>query len=149
MLTQQLATYTGLSEAEVERLLALSATEIYDDPAYLALIPLLDEEILRATAAQVQQIYEDQLPALKEKHRLGGTIMSSYTLVNWVLGFLMYPEQLRDMLKYHRRLSAEQVADMLPELFALLEMLNEGREAWETALAVISLPLLATGGRGA
>ena len=144
MLTQQLATYTGLPKAEIERLLALSPTEIYDDPAYLALIPLLDKEMLRATAAQVQQIYADQLPALKEKHGLGGTIMSSYTLVNWTLSFLVYPEQLRDILRHHRRLSAEQVAGMLPDLFTLLGALNEGREAWETALAVISLPLLAT-----
>ncbi len=145
MLIQQLATYTGLSEAEIGRLLALSPAEIYDDPAYLALIPLLDEETLKATAAQVQELYGEHLPALKDKHQLGGSIMSSYTLVNWVLGFLMYPERLRDMLNYHRRLSAEQVGAMLPDLFALLGDLEEGREAWETALAVISLPLLATG----
>ncbi len=143
MLIQQLATYTGLPEAEIERLLALSPTEIYDDPAYLALIPSLDAEMLKATAAQVQQIYADRLPALKDKHQLGGSIMSSYTLVNWVLGFLMYPERLRDMLHYHRKLSAQQVASMLPDLFELLNEMNEGREAWATALAVISLPLLA------
>ena len=145
MLIQQLATYTGLPETEIERLLALSPVEIYDDPAYLALIPQLDEETLKASAAHVQQIYGEQLPSLKDKHRLGGTIMSSYTLVNWVLGFLMYPERLRDMLHYHQRLSTEQVAGMLPELFALLDDLPEGRDAWKTALAVISLPLLANG----
>ncbi len=143
MLVQQLATYTGLSDAEIERLLALSPSEIYDDPAYSALIPQLDEEALKATAAQVQQIYADHLPALKDKHQLSGSIMSSYTLVNWVLGFLMYPERLPDMLQYHQRLTSEQVAAMLPDLFTLLDALSEGREAWETALAVISLPLLA------
>lgn len=143
MLMQQLVTYTGLPETEIERLLALPPTEIYNDPAYLALIPQLDEATLKATAAQVQQIYGDQLPALKDKHRLGGTIMSSYTLVNWVLGFLMYPERLRDMLRYHRRLTPEQVADMLPDLFSLLDEMTEGVDAWKMALAVISLPLLA------
>lgn len=143
MLIQQLVTYTGLPETEIKRLLALSPTEIYDDPAYLALIPQLNEETLKATAAQVQQIYEDYLPALKDKHQLGSTIMSSYTLVNWVLGFLMYPERLRDMLRYHRRLTAEQVANMLPDLFALLDEMSEGVNAWKMALAVISLPLLA------
>ncbi len=145
MLIQQLATYIGLPQEEIERLLALSPAEIYDDPAYLALIPTLDEQTLKATAAQVQEIYEDYLPALKDKHRLGGSIMSSYTLVNWVLGFLMYPERLRDMLHYHRRLSADQVAEMLPDLFELLDELTEGREAWASALAIISLPLLAGG----
>ena len=143
MLVQQLATYTGLPEAEIERLLQLSPSEIYDDPVYLDLIPQLDEETLKATAAQVQQLYSDHLPALKDKHKLSGSIMSSYTLVNWVLGFLMYPERLRDMLHYHRRLSADQVAAMLPELFDLLSSLNEGRDAWEMAMAVISLPPLA------
>ncbi len=68
--------------------------------------------------------------------------MSGYTLVNWVLGFMMYPERMRDMLSVHASVSSGVVADMLPHLVDLLEKLPENREDWQRALLIFSLPLV-------
>lgn len=136
ILAQQLNT----TPQEVERLLALPAAEVYDDPVYLEFVSHLHADTLQATSRAVRDIYETALEPLKEQHGLGGTVMSGYTLVNWVLGFLSYPDTMRDMLERHANLPVDLIAEVLPEL---IELVGEANVEWQHALAVFSLPLLA------
>lgn len=143
MLVDMLASYIGVSPVEVERLLALPATSIYRDRGYRDLIAQLDADALHGSAEQAHQIYDAGVPAIKQKYGLMDTIMGGHTLSNWTLGFLMYPERLQDMLARHAAVPTDTIAAALPELFMLLDALPQGREEWQRALAVFTLPLLA------
>jgi hypothetical protein len=143
MLNDLLATYLNVAPREVERLLALSPQAIYQDKGYLGLVGQLNSTQLNRTAEHAYEAYNQGLPPLKEQYGLSDSVMSGYTLCNWVLGFLMYPEQMRDMLERHAAVPTDTVAAMLPELIQLLDTMPAGRDDWQRALIVFSLPLLA------
>lgn len=145
MQPQAIADLMGLSVDEVERLLALNPAAIYEDAAYLRVVHTLDTGVLRATLQAVRDIYEDGLPPIKEKYGLSDTIMSGYTLGNWVLGFLTAPDHLNDMLERHASIPTDVIEDALPELVDLLEDLSNGKDEWQRALVTFSLPLIARG----
>jgi hypothetical protein len=143
MLVTTLATYSQVSAEELKRLLALPAQAMYNDPAYQAMIAQIDSMRLQRSLGAARDIYEQKLPALKEKYGLSGTIMGGYTLCNWVLGYLMFPDRARSMIEHHARITVETVALMLPELIELLNPMGSEAQEWQRALIVFSLPLLA------
>ena len=143
MLTELYAKHAGLAAEETERLLAMPAEAIYQDQRYLALVKSLDVSLLHDTAGAVHKAYEAGLPGLKEQYGLGGTTMGGFTLCNWVLGYLNYPTRLSDLLGQHDRIPVKIMRNMLPELVGLLRDVPEGREEWERAFLIITLPLLA------
>jgi hypothetical protein len=143
MLADLYAHYAGLPADETERLLAMPAETIYRDAAYQSLVTGLDETLLHDTAQFVREAYDQGLPDLKARYGLAGTVMSGFTLCNWVLGYLNYPTKLSDLLGQHERIPVKTMTDMLPELVDLLEGVPEGRQEWERALLIITLPLLA------
>jgi hypothetical protein len=140
-----IAAYTGLSTDDVTRLLALPPAAIYQDPAYQGVVNRLDATLLRRTLVHVRAAYDDGLASIKEKHGLTGTIMSGFTLGNWVLGFLNAPDHLNDMLDRHARIPENVIEAVLPELVALLDDLPEARAEWQCALVTFSLPLIVKG----
>jgi hypothetical protein len=142
MLAAALATYAQVPVDEVERLMSLRPEAIYQDTTYQAWITSLDTILLSRELPHARAAYDRGLNPIKEKYKLAGTIMSGHTLCNWVLGFLMYPEKLRDMLDHHAAVPVQSVAAALPELLALLEEMPSGREEWQRALVIFTLPLL-------
>ncbi len=142
MLVDRLAQELETTPDEIERLLTLDATALYDDPGYQAFVDRLRGDVLEATVAQVRAAYDRGLPEIKARYALSDTVMSGYTLANWVLGFMMYPDQIRDMLDRHRSVPPDVVSATLPELLDLLDDANVAPE-WKHALATFSLPLLA------
>jgi hypothetical protein len=145
MLAELYASHAGIPAEETERLLAMPAEAIYRDKGYQALVTGLDVSLLHDTAGYVRRVYEEELPEIKARYGLTGTVMSGYTLCNWVLGYLNYPSKLSDLLGQHDRIPVKTMLDMLPELVDLLESVPEGREEWERAFLIITLPLLARG----
>ena len=143
MLVAQFAHYLNIDVNDVEQLMALPAAAIYDDPFYQELVQSINPRALEGSAHIVRAIYEENLGEIKAEYNLTDTVMSGYTLVNWVLGFMMYPERMRDMLSVHTSVPSGVVADMLPRLVDLLEDLPENREDWQRALLIFSLPLVA------
>ena len=143
MLTELYTRYAGLPAEEAERLLAMPAGAIYRDRGYQALVTDLDESVLHNTARYVREVYDRELPDLKAQYGLVDTVMSGYTLCNWVLGYLNYSSRLSDLLAQHDRIPVDTMLDMLPKLVEMLETVPEGREEWERALLIITLPLLA------
>lgn len=146
MLAAKLAHHLNIPATEIERLLALPGESLYDNDVYQTLVADLDAAQIEATAQYARQAYNDHLPPIKAKYGLSDTIMSAYTLCNWVLGYIMYPDKLPDLLARHRRIPVETMRAALPELIDLLDDLPKGREAWQRALIVFSLPLIAQGG---
>ena len=143
MLVAQFAQYLRIGSEEVEQLLSLQADMIYDDPLYKDLVQAIDTHELERSAHIVRALYEEHLNAIKTEFGLGDTVMSGYTLVNWTLGFIVYPDRMRDMLPVHAAVSPELVAKMLPHLLELLDQLEENGDVWKRALLTFSLPLVA------
>lgn len=145
MQPQAIAGYMGLTVKDVDQLLALSPAAVYDDPIYQEVVASLDPTLLRTTLGQVRDIYAAGLDPIKEKYGLSDTIMSGFTLGNWVLGFLTSPNHLNDMLERHANIPPQAIEDALPELVDLLEDLDDGRAEWQRVLVTFSLPLIAKG----
>jgi hypothetical protein len=143
MLADLYAQYAGIPAEEAERLLAMPAQAIYQDEYYQNLVASLDGQALHDTATHARTAYDSGLPMLKAKYRLMDTVMSGYTLCNWVLGYLNFPSKLSDLLEQHGRIPVTVMVDMLPELVALLDKLPAGRDVWQRAFLIITLPLLA------
>jgi hypothetical protein len=143
MLAQVLAPYINVPPQTVERLLSLTPAEIYADESYQGMVAQLNANSLQKTSDYAYAVYDEQLPALKAQYGLLDTLMGGYTLCNWVLGFLMYPETLPDMVGRHTRIPTDVVAEVLPKLVTMLDTMPQGRAEWQRALVVLSLPLLA------
>lgn len=142
---QELADLLHISVEEVNHLLSLSPQAIYQDPLYRTLVQHMNSKRLHQSAPQARAAYNHSLDAVKEKYGLAGTVMSGYTLVNWVLGFLMMPERMVDMLERHSSVDRDVIANALPELVDILGDMGDGREDWQHALVVFSLPLIVQG----
>jgi hypothetical protein len=145
MQPKSIAVYMGISVDEAGRLLALSPAAVYDDSAYQDAVNRLDVDLLRHTLVHVRAAYENGLDPIKEKYGLSDTVMSGFTLGNWVLGFLADPDHMNDMLERHARIPTDVIENALPELVGLLEDIPEGRAEWQRALVTFSLPLIARG----
>jgi hypothetical protein len=145
MSASALAHYAGISEDEFNRLLSLSAAAMYTDPSYQKLISQLDAAALSQTLPYARTVYEKYLPDIKEKYGLAGTVMSGYTLCNWVLGFLMRPERITDMLERHVNVPTQTIINALPDLAAVLDEAEQGGPDWQKALIIFSMPLMVAG----
>ena len=142
---ESIADTMGISVADAERLLALPPADIYADAVYHAVVECLDATLLHQTLKHVRAVYDEQLDPIKEKYGLSDTIMSGFTLGNWVLGFLASPDHLNDMLERHTQIPTDIIEDVLPELVDLMVELPEGSAEWQCALVTFSLPLIAKG----
>ena len=139
--------YTDLSEQEIKRLLSQPPRTIYDDPVYVSVLTLLDVATLRQTLPYARDAYEKNLNRLKEQHGLSTTVMSGHTLGSALVGFLMQPDRLPEMLEKHAILSVKTIREAVPDLVDILGGIEAGAEQWQAAMVIMSLPLMAGEGR--
>ncbi len=147
MVAAVLARYIGVEQNKIERLLALSQAQIYQDAEYQAWIAELNVEQLNDFLPLARAAYEKHLATFTEHLRkcydMVNTPMSAFTLGNWLIGFLQYPSQISDLSRIHQRLPRQAVLEMLPEMIAMLDDMPEGRAEWQRAFALMALPLAA------
>lgn len=147
MLVSLISKYTGMDQAEVERLLALSSKEVFADPAYQDMVNALDKKLLESTVINAREAYRGRVEAfsasLEAKYKLQNPTMSAFTLANWLVGFLYSPDNLSDLLDRHERVPKEALVDGLPEILDMLDNMDDGRAEWQHAMALLSLPLIA------
>jgi imidazolonepropionase-like amidohydrolase len=141
-LIDTLAYYAQVPADEIARWIALPPEAIYQDTAYRALVAQLDASELDRTADYTRQAYDAGLTPIKERYNLQDTIMSGYTLSNWVLGYLMNREMIPQLLDQHATIPPDVIRAILPELLDLLEDIPEGREEWQRALVALTIPLM-------
>jgi hypothetical protein len=146
VIEQTLAQYVGVQPKQIARLMVRPQLEIYDDSEYKAWVSQLDAEQLYATPPHAREAYNQRMPHysqfLGENYNLSNTKMSAFTLANWLVAFLQYPEYMRDMIKMHRRLPADAIAAVLPDMLESLQEMPDGGRDWQRALALLALPLL-------
>ena len=146
MLTKTLADYIGTRESTIEDLLQLSPTQIYQSEAYQALVAKLDRDLLHQTLPEARGAYEQGLPRFKREmgksYDFDRSPMSAFTLGNWLVGFLQQPDALNTLPKFHGDVPRPVMREGLPHLLSILDRMGQGRQEWQQALAVLSLPLV-------
>jgi len=138
--------FTGLSEVDVQAYLSSSARDIYQDPHYIEALNTLDKKYLHETLSMVRDYYDVHLDefaeGLENRYQISRGAMSGFTLANWVVGFLNYPDRVVDLLDRHADLPRVIFDEGLEDLLRLLEGLPEGREHWQKALCLLAFPLM-------
>ncbi len=141
-----IAHYTKLPEHLVRDFLRRPAAEVYRDQQYIRALYRLDLPYLRATLPVIRAHYEAHLDEfavqIERRYHIARGAMSAYTLGNWVVAFLDFPEYALNMLESHSHLPPELFEGGLQDLLALLETLPEGREQWQQALCLLAFPLM-------
>ncbi len=141
-----LAEIIGIPQATVDRFLVMGAEAIYKDDEYMGLVRSLDGALMEDTLPDVREVYERHLSEfvaeLQAKYRLAQNPMSAYTLGNWVVGMLRYPETTNTLLKMHSEVPSQMIVDGLPHLIGFIEDLDRGRTEWQRALCILSIPLM-------
>ncbi|MCU0463768.1 MAG: hypothetical protein MUF38_04280 [Anaerolineae bacterium] len=147
MLEDTLAHYIGANKDQINRLTRMKQSQVYSDPTYQAWVQQMDAGALHETLAHARAAYEEHLPQfaaiLSTRYGMSNTPMSSFTLGNWLVGFLQYPDSISNLSKMHQRIPQEAFREMLPEMIQMLDDLPTGREGWQRALALMALPLVA------
>jgi hypothetical protein len=140
-----LSRYSGVPRETVERMTSMPAATLAKDAEYLALLKTLNISKLESTLQAARDAVESGLPAFIPKfyERTGWdrTPMSSYTLGNWLVGFLEYPEQMPMFIDLHGRLPRDQIRDLIPELISVLDNMGDGGPEWQKAMALMSFAL--------
>lgn len=147
MLVNTLSKYTSLEPNELERLLAMSSRDVFADSNYQGMVDNLDKKLLESTVINAREAYrgkvEEFSTRLENKYELQNPTMSAFTLANWLIGFLYSPDNLIDLLEHHDRVPKEALVDGLPEILDMLGSMDEGRDEWQHAMVLLSLPLIA------
>lgn len=146
MIEQTLSHYIKVQPAQIVRLLNMTAAAIYADDEYKGWIASLNPDVLHDSLPHARSAYELSLPrftkVLKEKYGLSNTPMSAFTLGNWLVGFLRYPESIADMPSLHQRVPVEAFREMLPDMLKILDNVPDG-DQWQKAMALMALPMMA------
>lgn len=147
MKSAQIARHLDVDVEVVERLLTLSGAEMLKDKGYINYLKKLDLHALEHTLPEARAAYERGLPAFQQeiqnRYGVASSPMSAYTLGNWVVGALQYPENTDQILHMHRRIPSEVIINGLEPLLHMLDTLpKESATLWKKALCALSLPLM-------
>ncbi len=144
MFIKLLSESIGISEFDIQELLALPRSELYQSPAYNALVSALNSNLLSATLPQAREIYETKMPgvidSISADYSYKGRGMTPFTLGNWLLGFVSQPNQLPKLMDFHTRVPVSAIEAGLPLILDALWTMGEGAGEWVKAMAVLSLP---------
>jgi hypothetical protein len=143
---ERIARYTKLPTHLVRDFLSRNPVDVYRDPQYVRALYRMDLPYLRATLPIVRSYYDEHLDSfaedLEQRYHIQRGAMSSFTLGNWVVAFLDYPEYALNMLQRHEHLPPQLFDGGLEDLMTLLEGLPKGREQWQQALCLLTFPLM-------
>lgn len=146
MKNELLASYIQIDVATITRLRKIDAASIYTHPDYQTLVSTIDTHVLDETLAAAREVYEVALdslkPQLSEKFGIKSEIMSAYTVGNWTVGFLQYPDKLSDLIQIHDNVPPHVVEFGLGYLLEALDDMPKGGPEWKKAICIILLPLL-------
>lgn len=144
--SQQIAAYTGLSSHVIQRLQTMSIDNVYADKEYLNALRNLNRDMLQATLPAARQAYDNHLDefssAIRSRYNLNTDVMSAFTLGNWVVGILEYPEQAKKLIHMHERVPHQALVENLPGILKILDEMPQGRAEWQKALCLLAFPLM-------
>lgn len=146
MNSQEISAYTGLSTQLIQRLQSMSVNNVYADKDYLNALSSLNRDTLQSTLADARQAYENHLEefsnAIRTGYNLNTDVMSPFTLGNWVVGILEYPDQAKTLIEMHERVPHQALVEHLPGILEILNEMSHGRAEWQKALCLLAFPLM-------
>jgi hypothetical protein len=149
MNNKDLAQYIGVPIEKVDYVLSMSGAEIVKDEIFVGMLKSVDRDLLERTLPQAREAYEKGLPAfetmLQKRYGLSNTPMSAYTLGNWVVGALQFPDYIDTILNMHADIASEVFVGGLPDLLDMVANVPDGGHEWQRALCIFSIPLMRAG----
>lgn len=146
MNVKDVATYTGLPTNSIEKMLKGSPHQTYRSQEYIDALHSVDLEALEAALPEARRVYEAHLPdfaaGLEARYGVSSSPMSPFTLGNWVVGVMQYPERADTIIKMHKALPANVFADNLDELVGMLDEMRSGSAVWQQAMCLLAFPLM-------
>jgi len=145
MLSETLSKYVGIPSGDVEHYLGMPVSALASDPNYIQLLQGLDLATLESSMTEAHTLLEQSLPGFTDQvtseYALRRNPMSGYTLANWLLGYLNYPEKMDALVELHDRVPSEAIRKYLPAVISMLDNMGPGREMWQRALASVGIIL--------
>ena len=149
MLATILAQYIDESQSTIDTFLTMSPSDIYGDPYYKELVNKLDYRHLDQSLKEARDTYEEGLPDFMDKfshlYDFGGSPMSPTTLANWLVSFIKFHDFMHQLPEKHANVPRQALRQGLPDLLSMLDNMSDGREDWQKALALLSIPLVTEG----
>ncbi|MBZ0279513.1 MAG: hypothetical protein K8L97_02150 [Anaerolineae bacterium] len=147
MLEDLLAHYIGIAPKDVQRLLEVQAQSIYEDNQYRQLVDTLDVKALEESLAETHMLLDKHVPGftaaiVKKYPQVPVTNMTSYSLGNWLVGFLKFPQALNKLLGMHMHIPPQPIREFLPVLLDVFNELPYGGSEWQRALTLLAVPLI-------
>ncbi len=146
MNVNELSYYIGAPTSLLDSLLSMQGREIIRDKRFVDLLRSVDKDLLEKTLPEARAAYAAHLPdfsnQLSKRYGLANTPMSAYTLGNWVVGALQFPDYLDTILDMHADIATEVFVGGLPELLAIVDEMPKAGGEWQRALCLLSIPLM-------
>lgn len=146
MNNERIAQYTGLSLNEVKRLRSMSAQEVFSDSAYIKTLKKLDRHFLESTLADARHAYaihmDEFKTEIKNRYGISSEPMSAFTLGNWVVGVLQYPDQAKELLRMHGNVGGDVFSGSIEQVLTILEDMPTGTREWQQAMCLLAFPMM-------
>lgn len=148
MLSDVLAEFVEIPIEEIERLLQMPQTTVYNDPYYQHLIYDLDVALLESSVLDARAAYDVSLDGftkmLKREYGIPAPL-TSYTLTDWFLNFVKSPEKMPSLINFNAMVPRHVLWDILPMMIGMLDQINDRhvRQEWQQAMATLMIPLTA------
>ena len=147
MNVNDLADYTGLDVQTIQKMLQSTPHAIYTSQEYIEVLRNVDSDLLEETLPEARRIYSlhlDEFAAtLENRYDIHSNPMSAFTLGNWVVGVMQYPQRADALIEMHHNLPTEVFSDNLSDLIDMLGEMNIGREVWQQAMCLLAFPMMA------
>ena len=139
-----IAPYMNLEINELDRFMNLTAAEREFHPIVRDILGMLDVELLRGSMLVVKEALEKELPSLveelKSRYQLSDFPLSSFMLVNWVLGFLKYPSEVHRLSEIHQNVDWNIIFETIPHILEILDHLPDGiRDNWKKVFSLMAM----------
>ncbi len=141
-----IATYSGATPGQVQRFFTMTGEAIILDESYQALLAEVDKDLLEETLDDVRAIYDRELPAfqdtLEKRYDVNTAPMSAYTLGNWVVGALAFPQYTNSLVDMHKGVPNDIFLNELPILLEMVGQVPRAGREWQRALCLFAIPLM-------
>lgn len=145
-IVETVARCTNISLGEVSRWLALGPDDIIRDSTYLEQFRSLNAQVLEETLPEARRVMSIGLKpiadSIRHDHGIPHEAMSHYTIGNWLVGFVEAPAQLSMFQGLHGTLSRSMMANYLDDMIAVIDQMEQGREDWKRAVALLTVALI-------
>ncbi len=147
--TDLLLTLQNITRLPYETLAAwftLNPVALIDAPSYQDAVGSLDTALLQRSYAEAHKAYESVLPAFQQemetRYGYDHAPMFSTSLGKWLISVAERPHYMPQVFSLHASVPPMIIQETLPLLLRTMDHIGAGRDEWQRALALLSLPMM-------